>query len=163
MHSCIHAFMHSCIHAFIHSWIHEFIHSSIHPFIIYLFIHSSIYASLFRLVNTKCMGLVDQWKKMSHSNLVTLRQVRQDLSQGQGRFTSDTRSFFGVRPYFISGKWIKISFFMYLFTNSFCTGVYQQIVWRSFHDLRVRLLPRSRYSYVEVVFFINKSIDSYCV
>ena len=110
MHSCIHAFMHSCIHAFIHSWIHEFIHSSIHPFIIYLFIHSSIYASLFRLVNTKCMGLVDQWKKMSHSNLVTLRQVRQDLSQGQGRFTSDTRSFFGVRPYFISGKWINISF-----------------------------------------------------
>lgn len=29
----------------------------------------------YRLVNTKCMGLVDQWKKMSHSNLVTLRQV----------------------------------------------------------------------------------------
>ena len=30
----------------------------------------------YRLVNTKCMGLVDQWKKMAHSNLVTLRQVR---------------------------------------------------------------------------------------
>jgi len=29
----------------------------------------------YRLVNTKCMGLVDQWKKMTHSNLVTLRQV----------------------------------------------------------------------------------------
>ena len=29
-----------------------------------------------RLVNTKCMGLVEQWKKMSHSNLVTLRQVK---------------------------------------------------------------------------------------
>ncbi|XP_023349501.1 PAN2-PAN3 deadenylation complex subunit pan3 isoform X4 [Eurytemora carolleeae] len=29
----------------------------------------------YRLVNTKCMGLVEQWKKMSHSNLVTLRQV----------------------------------------------------------------------------------------
>lgn len=29
----------------------------------------------YRLVNTKCMGLVDQWKKMAHSNLVTLRQV----------------------------------------------------------------------------------------
>lgn len=29
----------------------------------------------YRLVNTKCMGLVEQWKKMAHSNLVTLRQV----------------------------------------------------------------------------------------
>ena len=29
----------------------------------------------FRLVNTKCMVLVDQWKKLQHSNLVALRQV----------------------------------------------------------------------------------------
>ena len=29
----------------------------------------------YRLVNTKCMMLVDQWKKLSHANLVTLRQV----------------------------------------------------------------------------------------
>ncbi len=29
----------------------------------------------FRLVNTKCMTLVDQWKKLQHANLVALRQV----------------------------------------------------------------------------------------
>lgn len=29
----------------------------------------------FRLINTKCMMLVEQWKKLVHSNLVTLRQV----------------------------------------------------------------------------------------
>jgi len=29
----------------------------------------------FRLVNTKCMVLVDQWKKLQHGNLVALRQV----------------------------------------------------------------------------------------
>ena len=29
----------------------------------------------YRLVNTKCMNIVDQWKKLSHANLVTLRQV----------------------------------------------------------------------------------------
>ena len=26
-------------------------------------------------MNTKCMTLVEQWKKLSHSNLVSLRQV----------------------------------------------------------------------------------------
>ena len=26
-------------------------------------------------MNTKCMSLVEQWKKLSHSNLVSLRQV----------------------------------------------------------------------------------------
>lgn len=36
----------------------------------------------YRLVNTKCMGLVDQWKKMAHSNLVTLRQVFTSKSFG---------------------------------------------------------------------------------
>ena len=36
----------------------------------------------YRLVNTKCMALVDQWKKMSHSNLVTLRQVFTSKSFG---------------------------------------------------------------------------------
>ena len=29
----------------------------------------------YRLVNTKCMNIVDQWKKLSHANLVSLRQV----------------------------------------------------------------------------------------
>lgn len=29
----------------------------------------------YRLVNTKCMVLVDQWKKLQHANLVALRQV----------------------------------------------------------------------------------------
>ncbi|XP_068199664.1 PAN2-PAN3 deadenylation complex subunit PAN3 isoform X2 [Antennarius striatus] len=29
----------------------------------------------FRLVNTKCMTVVDMWKKIQHSNLVTLREV----------------------------------------------------------------------------------------
>uniref|UniRef100_A0A8C1GGN5 PAN2-PAN3 deadenylation complex subunit PAN3 n=1 Tax=Cyprinus carpio TaxID=7962 RepID=A0A8C1GGN5_CYPCA len=29
----------------------------------------------FRLVNTKCMMLVDMWKKIQHSNIVTLREV----------------------------------------------------------------------------------------
>lgn len=29
----------------------------------------------FRLVNTKCMMLVDMWKKIQHSNSVTLREV----------------------------------------------------------------------------------------
>lgn len=29
----------------------------------------------FRLVNTKCMMLVDMWKKIQHSNAVTLREV----------------------------------------------------------------------------------------
>ncbi len=29
----------------------------------------------YRLVNTKCMNIVEQWKKLSHSNLVSLRQV----------------------------------------------------------------------------------------
>ena len=29
----------------------------------------------FRLVNTKCMVLVDQWKKLQHANLIALRQV----------------------------------------------------------------------------------------
>jgi len=36
----------------------------------------------YRLVNTKCMGLVEQWKKMAHSNLVTLRQVFTSKSFG---------------------------------------------------------------------------------
>jgi len=36
----------------------------------------------YRLVNTKCMGLVEQWKKMEHSNLVTLRQVFTSKSFG---------------------------------------------------------------------------------
>merc|ERR1719189_155173 len=36
----------------------------------------------YRLVNTKCMSLVDQWKKMSHSNLVSLRQVFTSKSFG---------------------------------------------------------------------------------
>ena len=31
--------------------------------------------SAFRLVNAKSMFLVDQWKKISHSNLVSLREV----------------------------------------------------------------------------------------
>ena len=31
--------------------------------------------SAFRLVNAKSMVLVDQWKKVSHSNLVSLREV----------------------------------------------------------------------------------------
>ena len=29
----------------------------------------------FRLTSSKCMVLVEQWKKLSHSNLVSLRQV----------------------------------------------------------------------------------------
>uniref|UniRef100_A0A0E9V053 Uncharacterized protein n=1 Tax=Anguilla anguilla TaxID=7936 RepID=A0A0E9V053_ANGAN len=29
----------------------------------------------FRLLNTKCMMLVDMWKKIQHSNSVTLREV----------------------------------------------------------------------------------------
>uniref|UniRef100_A0A8C5SFA0 PAN2-PAN3 deadenylation complex subunit PAN3 n=1 Tax=Laticauda laticaudata TaxID=8630 RepID=A0A8C5SFA0_LATLA len=29
----------------------------------------------FRLVNTKCMVLVDMWKKIQHSNIITLREV----------------------------------------------------------------------------------------
>ncbi|XP_069825971.1 PAN2-PAN3 deadenylation complex subunit PAN3 isoform X3 [Dendropsophus ebraccatus] len=29
----------------------------------------------FRLVNTKCMSLVDTWKKLQHSNIVTLREM----------------------------------------------------------------------------------------
>ncbi|XP_075707788.1 PAN2-PAN3 deadenylation complex subunit PAN3 isoform X2 [Rhinoderma darwinii] len=29
----------------------------------------------FRLVNTKCMSLVDTWKKIQHSNIVTLREM----------------------------------------------------------------------------------------
>ena len=29
----------------------------------------------FRLVNTKCMTLVDMWKKMYHPNIVQLREV----------------------------------------------------------------------------------------
>ncbi|CAI9603947.1 unnamed protein product [Staurois parvus] len=29
----------------------------------------------FRLVNTKCMSLVDTWKKVQHSNIVTLREM----------------------------------------------------------------------------------------
>ena len=29
----------------------------------------------FKLVNSKCMVLVEQWRKLSHSNLVALRQV----------------------------------------------------------------------------------------
>ncbi|XP_066475691.1 PAN2-PAN3 deadenylation complex subunit PAN3 isoform X2 [Tiliqua scincoides] len=29
----------------------------------------------FRLINTKCMVLVDMWKKIQHSNIVTLREV----------------------------------------------------------------------------------------
>jgi len=36
----------------------------------------------YRLVNTKCMSLVDQWKKMAHSNLVSLRQVFTSKSFG---------------------------------------------------------------------------------
>lgn len=32
-------------------------------------------SSGFRLVNTKCMMLVDMWKKIQHSNSVTLREV----------------------------------------------------------------------------------------
>jgi len=38
-----------------------------------LMIFSSL--SAFRLVNAKSMVLVDQWKKVSHSNLVSLREV----------------------------------------------------------------------------------------
>lgn len=34
-----------------------------------------IFFSGFRLVNTKCMVLVDMWKKIQHSNIVTLREV----------------------------------------------------------------------------------------
>ena len=29
----------------------------------------------FRLTNSKCMVLVEQWKKLQHTNLVSLRQV----------------------------------------------------------------------------------------
>lgn len=29
----------------------------------------------FRLANTKCMVLVDMWKRLSHTNLVQLREV----------------------------------------------------------------------------------------
>ena len=29
----------------------------------------------YRLVNTKCMSFVDQWRKLKHCNLVALRQV----------------------------------------------------------------------------------------
>lgn len=32
-------------------------------------------SSGFRLVNTKCMVLVDMWKKIQHSNIITLREV----------------------------------------------------------------------------------------
>lgn len=34
-----------------------------------------IFSLGFRLVNTKCMVLVDMWKKIQHSNIVTLREV----------------------------------------------------------------------------------------
>lgn len=38
--------------------------------------YSRNFSSLgFRLVNTKCMVLVDMWKKIQHSNIVTLREV----------------------------------------------------------------------------------------
>jgi len=36
----------------------------------------------YRLVNTKCMSSVDQWKKMAHSNIVGLRQVFTSKSFG---------------------------------------------------------------------------------
>lgn len=36
--------------------------------------HVQMFAG-FRLVNTKCMMLVDMWKKIQHSNAVTLREV----------------------------------------------------------------------------------------
>lgn len=29
----------------------------------------------FRLANTKCMGTTDSWKRLSHTNLVQLREV----------------------------------------------------------------------------------------
>lgn len=36
---------------------------------------SYVFCTGFRLVNTKCMMLVDMWKKIQHSNSVTLREV----------------------------------------------------------------------------------------
>ena len=29
----------------------------------------------FRLVNTKCMAIIDLWKKLQHSNIIQLREV----------------------------------------------------------------------------------------
>ncbi len=45
-------------------------------FIIFIRNRLSQFFFFYRLVNTKCMGLVEQWKKMTHSNLVSLRQVQ---------------------------------------------------------------------------------------
>jgi PAB-dependent poly(A)-specific ribonuclease subunit 3 len=34
-----------------------------------------VFISGFRLPNTKCMLLVDMWKRLQHSNIVQLREV----------------------------------------------------------------------------------------
>ncbi|KAF3836509.1 hypothetical protein F7725_029067 [Dissostichus mawsoni] len=43
----------------------------------------------FRLVNTKCMMLVDMWKKIQHSNSVTLREVFTTKAFGDHLFSYD--------------------------------------------------------------------------
>jgi len=53
----------------------------------------------FRLVNTKCMMLVDMWKKIQHSNTVTLREVF--TTKAFGDHCTNTGSFL-VSFFFVS-------------------------------------------------------------
>ncbi|KAJ1114046.1 hypothetical protein NDU88_002285 [Pleurodeles waltl] len=72
----------------------------------------------FRLVNTKCMMLVDMWKKIQHSNIVTLREVFTTKAFGEhslvfaydfhaGAETMMSRHFNdpGADAYFTKRKW----------------------------------------------------------
>nr|XP_014342110.1 PREDICTED: PAB-dependent poly(A)-specific ribonuclease subunit PAN3 [Latimeria chalumnae] len=72
----------------------------------------------FRLVNTKCMVLVDMWKKIQHSNIVTLREVFTTKAFGEhslvfaydfhaGGETMMSRHFNdpGADAYFTKRKW----------------------------------------------------------
>uniref|UniRef100_A0A8C5GMB8 C3H1-type domain-containing protein n=1 Tax=Gouania willdenowi TaxID=441366 RepID=A0A8C5GMB8_GOUWI len=51
----------------------------------------------FRLVNTKCMMLVDMWKKIQHSNSVTLREVFTTKAFGDHFVLQPLRVLFGGR------------------------------------------------------------------
>ena len=88
----------------------------------------------FKLVNSKCMVIVEQWRKLSHSNLVALRQVFTTKEFGDqsiifvydfypgaetlmAKHFSNSTSLPGNSPFMDPYGWVSLLIYIYWFKN----------------------------------------------
>ena len=88
----------------------------------------------FKLVNSKCMVIVEQWRKLSHSNLVALRQVFTTKEFGDqsiifvydfypgaetlmAKHFSNSSSLPGNSPFMDPYGWVSLLIYIYWFKN----------------------------------------------